>query len=668
MQAKSARQLLSRFLEFTETEVLGAFASLARAQEHKGKEFVYIPGTRKDRILLVAHADTVNDEKYTPKLRWMGDVCTLEKFWRDSEKRVYTPGHNTGHWGTSSLGADDRAGCAMLWALQNTGHSLLITTGEESGCKGARTAARELKKELPQHAYALEIDRRGDRQAVFYDISTQAFEAYMLGLLNKHDPEGVEWYQELGSFTDVRAICPEAQICGVNLSAGYVREHSSDEHLYLEAWLHTHGTLAAMLKEEQTAYALPKKVATVYKQPTPPTLSGHPARFKWCYVHGGWGDVCPISMNLNCTRVQAEDAKSSTDPTKKGSTSTESPFKLQVFRIPGGSKPGEGRVELRAVAVGGSTVAPAVVSRISKRQCKKFGKYLQGLMGKGAVTNAEATSLLAQAIAFRDGIRAVVTKEQREEHAAGQTDAFVKGMLESGKKSNVPTKTDSQIGNRGGEFVAYLHKAGGRCWHHCRSCQNLWYHEREDNSEDRPTFFCYCPTCSPNVVPRLIAPTDYTAATWGYASVEKPAPLDAVAAMRAVPHHNPRNEPSGKGESQALNQPTQCQHYCYRCVASWKHMRTPFTRSSVLCAVGGYDHECPLHSADAAKTVFMYEEKLNILVGGWRQTMHAPPLEEKPATGTGSHGAAATEGKDLLPLGALGTSQEATSGGGGVAH
>jgi len=64
MQTKAAKLLLSRFLEFTEAEVLKAFASLARATVHP--EFIYIPGERKDRILLVAHADTVNDEKYSP--------------------------------------------------------------------------------------------------------------------------------------------------------------------------------------------------------------------------------------------------------------------------------------------------------------------------------------------------------------------------------------------------------------------------------------------------------------------------------------------------------------------------------------------------------------------------------------------------------------------------
>ena len=32
------------------------------------------------------------------------------------------------------IGADDRAGCAILWLLKDSGHSLLVTNGEEIGC------------------------------------------------------------------------------------------------------------------------------------------------------------------------------------------------------------------------------------------------------------------------------------------------------------------------------------------------------------------------------------------------------------------------------------------------------------------------------------------------------------------------------------------------------
>jgi hypothetical protein len=36
------------------------------------------------------------------------------------------------------IGADDRAGCAILWLLKDLGHSLLITDGEEKGGIGSK--------------------------------------------------------------------------------------------------------------------------------------------------------------------------------------------------------------------------------------------------------------------------------------------------------------------------------------------------------------------------------------------------------------------------------------------------------------------------------------------------------------------------------------------------
>lgn len=636
MQTRTAKQLLSRFLSFTETEVLGAFASLARAQKHP--EYIYIPGPRKDRILLVAHADTVNDSKYSPKIRWMGDVATLETFWRKSEdKRVYGGHGFVQSWDTSSLGGDDRCGCAMLWALQNLGHSLLITTGEESGLRGARTAARTLKEELAQHAYALEIDRRGDRQAVFYDVGTEAFEDHIIKLLSESDPEGAEWVQEIGSSTDIRAICPEVRICGVNVSAGYTNEHSGTEHVYLEAWLHTHATLSKMLKAEQQPFLLPKVKTTVVVR------TQYTPGYRWCGPHGCWSDKCPESQLETCER----NKHGATVKGAKGGAET-GPFKLQVFRT-GGTKAGEGQVTLRAVDVDGKSCP---LGKISKRQCKKFGKYISNMIGKGGLDQAEGARILAQAIQLRDGPIPAVTESERAEHASGGTDAFVKGMMKSSPSFRYAHPATAFL-NRGGEFVPFLHKSGGQCWHRCGGCKKFWYHERLEGSEDRPTFFCYCPVCSPNVVPRLIVGDGYAPATWGYDSaVGSKAPASIEVAAR-VPTNSRETGSLGTirdNSGRSLNEPTVCQHYCARCQAPWRHSKPPLTRSSIICNVGGYDHDCPIHSAHSAKVVCEYEEQLKMKTG-WKQTLNTPPPEE-PAPVSDPHGAALPGKEDMvIPLG-----------------
>lgn len=49
------------------------------------------------------------------------------------------------------LGADDRAGCAIIWLLRNLGHGILITDDEEQGSLSVEEMARtnpELLEEL----------------------------------------------------------------------------------------------------------------------------------------------------------------------------------------------------------------------------------------------------------------------------------------------------------------------------------------------------------------------------------------------------------------------------------------------------------------------------------------------------------------------------------------
>ena len=106
--------------------VMKLFESLPGAIAHYDggkRNFVYVPGTRKDRVLLVAHADTVWHKEYgNPQ----------------DAKVTYENGVYASTDPNCGIGADDRAGCAMLWALRDCGHSLLVVDGEEKGKHGAK--------------------------------------------------------------------------------------------------------------------------------------------------------------------------------------------------------------------------------------------------------------------------------------------------------------------------------------------------------------------------------------------------------------------------------------------------------------------------------------------------------------------------------------------------
>jgi hypothetical protein len=182
-------------------------------------------------------------------------------------------GHRGGHSSYKSyqrrgLGADDRVGVAMMWMMRNSGHSILITDGEESGGRGAKAAARTIADRLAQHQFAIEVDRMWDQEMVFYDVSTKEFEAYM---------QRISGFRiERGSYTDIADVCRAAGICGVNLAAGYWGQHTESEMFNYDAWLRTLKVVRGLCYErgELPRFELrreaPKQQETKASSPTSP--------------------------------------------------------------------------------------------------------------------------------------------------------------------------------------------------------------------------------------------------------------------------------------------------------------------------------------------------------------------------------------------------------------
>lgn len=174
--------------------------------------FCFIPGTRDDRVLLVSHADTV----------WDGD----------GQRTVAVHDGKFKSMNALGIGADDRAGCAGLYNLINLGHSILIPTGEEVGCQGSSWLMKHpgFRKIVSEHQFAIQLDRAGTKDLVFYDNGTKEFVEYC-----ESQMEGYEF--DIGSFTDIVRLCQN--ICGVNISIGYEFEHTQREELTYSAWLRT---------------------------------------------------------------------------------------------------------------------------------------------------------------------------------------------------------------------------------------------------------------------------------------------------------------------------------------------------------------------------------------------------------------------------------------------
>jgi hypothetical protein len=197
---------LIRWFLMTEDEVLAKFATLPNAERiGKGEEqFVFVPGTREDRVLLVAHSDTV---------------------WKDKGVDV---GYYNGHYFSLKkgvgIGADDRAGCAMLWSLRKMGHSLLIPSTEESGCKGSRFASKQKKWDdiINGHKFAIEFDRMNEFDMAFYGVGSDKFKDWC-------EAQFKPYKRVYGMHTDICVLCDP--MCGMNISVGYYGQHSDGEFL-----------------------------------------------------------------------------------------------------------------------------------------------------------------------------------------------------------------------------------------------------------------------------------------------------------------------------------------------------------------------------------------------------------------------------------------------------
>ena len=237
------RKVLERFLGMpisNSAEVFEMFRTLPGVIERHGEGkqgYLYVPGTRSDRCILAAHADTVFDFVYK------------NEFYENTF--VFEDGIYRGTNENASFGADDRSGCAILWLLREMGHSLLILDGEEHGQIGAHYLADtnpELFNEINDHSFIIQFDRRGSNDYRYYRIPvTDEFVEYI------ESETGYKLAEGTGR-TDIVALCRD--ICGVNLSVGYYDEHRPTERLVYSEWENTLNIARKMLARPLIKYPL----------------------------------------------------------------------------------------------------------------------------------------------------------------------------------------------------------------------------------------------------------------------------------------------------------------------------------------------------------------------------------------------------------------------------
>lgn len=174
----------------------------------KDGEYLFARGSLD--VLTVAHLDTVH--KYEPK---------MEEIYHDQEKNVLLS--------PVGIGADDRCGVFMIMNLIFNGYKphVAFTWNEEVGGLGARTLATDytLATLGADINFAIQYDRRGHAQSVYYSLYNGEFESYI---------NSFGFTTNFGTYTDICEICPEWGIAGVNLSTGYMHEHTNGELVLLD--------------------------------------------------------------------------------------------------------------------------------------------------------------------------------------------------------------------------------------------------------------------------------------------------------------------------------------------------------------------------------------------------------------------------------------------------
>jgi hypothetical protein len=162
--------------------------------------FVYAQG--KFPVLLVAHMDTVHNH--------LPQTFVYSK----DKNKISDP---------NGIGGDDRCGVYMiLEVIKRFNCSVLFCEDEEVGCVGADKFIETKLASSLDFNYMIEFDRKGSRDAVFYDCDNPEFTKFICK----------DFYiEDWGSCSDISVLAPFFGVAAVNLSCGYYNAHKDTEYV-----------------------------------------------------------------------------------------------------------------------------------------------------------------------------------------------------------------------------------------------------------------------------------------------------------------------------------------------------------------------------------------------------------------------------------------------------
>ena len=158
--------------------------------------FLYAKGTHP--VLLVAHLDTVH---------------------KKPPRDIYVNLNRTRLQATEGIGGDDRCGVIIiLEVIKKHKCSVVFCEDEEIGGVGAGKFG-DMDYNLDVN-YAVEFDRRGSNDYVFYKTANKEFEEHI---------KQFGFVKAYGSYSDISDIARDYEIEAVNISSGYYNPHTTSE-------------------------------------------------------------------------------------------------------------------------------------------------------------------------------------------------------------------------------------------------------------------------------------------------------------------------------------------------------------------------------------------------------------------------------------------------------
>lgn len=251
--------------------IFGQIESTQTYQSGKpGERFLFKKGDREDRMTFIAHADTFYDRlgiafERTP-IGFNADASYMfpaEHPKQISQKIVQSGNILHGENKDFGIGADDRAGCAILWLMRNSGHNILLFDGEESFYRGAKYLINEHKdiyEEVTNSRFAVEFDFPWADELSYHGTPvTDEFRQYIEGKTgyvdNPHTPP-----------TDIGILC--RSMPAVNLSVGYYNPHTQNEYLDINVWQKTLGLVRELAQEKIPKFNIEPKKQKFFQFPS----------------------------------------------------------------------------------------------------------------------------------------------------------------------------------------------------------------------------------------------------------------------------------------------------------------------------------------------------------------------------------------------------------------